>query len=86
MRFLFGRTYPNTSIQSLCGNIGKRWQGSEKEETLTGQQVEVLLDPVKGLRPYLFIMLGLYSGLSREEIFALQWDCAFLDKSTLLNM
>ena len=28
------------------------------------------------------IMIGLYSGLRREEILALQWDCVFLDEST----
>lgn len=27
-------------------------------------------------------MLGLYAGLCREEILALQWDCVFLDAST----
>ena len=42
----------------------------------------MLLDTVKGLPPYLFIMLGLYSGLRREEILALQWDCVFLDEDT----
>ena len=51
-------------------------------EALTDQQVAVLLDTVKGLPPYLFIMLGLYSGLRREEILALQWDCVFLDEDT----
>ena len=25
-------------------------------------------------------MIGLYSGLRREEILALQWDCVFLDE------
>lgn len=25
----------------------------------------------------IFIVFGLYSGLHREEIFALQWDCVF---------
>ena len=49
---------------------------------MTDQQVEVLLDTVRELPPYLFIMLGLYSGLRREEILALQWDCVFLDEST----
>ena len=32
--------------------------------------------------PHLFIVLGLYSGLRREEILALQWDCVFLDEPT----
>ena len=42
----------------------------------------MLLDTVKGLPPHLFIVLGLYSGLRREEILALQWDCVFLDEPT----
>ena len=41
-----------------------------RDRALTDQQVAVLLDTVKGLPPYLFIMLGLYSGLRREEILA----------------
>ena len=47
-------------------------------DTLKGQYSHT----VKGLPPYLFIMLGLYSGLRREEILALQWDCVFLDEPT----
>lgn len=51
----------------------------KEKEPLTDKQVEILLDTVKGLPPYLFVMLGLYSGLRREEILALKWDCVFLD-------
>ena len=67
-----------------CAGIsGKRRKNRQKKkEALTDQQVAVLLDTVKGLPPYLFIMLGLYSGLRREEILALQWDCVFLDEDT----
>lgn len=54
----------------------------KKKDALTDQQTEVLLDTIKGLPPYLFSMIGLYSGLRREEILALQWDCVFLDEST----
>ena len=64
------------------GISGKGGKSAKKREALTDQQVEVLLDTVRGLPPYLFIMLGLYSGLRREEILALQWDCVFLDEST----
>ena len=49
---------------------------------LTDEQAAVLLDTVRGLRPYVFIMLGLYAGLRREEILALQWDCVHLDAPT----
>ena len=63
-----------------CAGIsGKGGKPSKKREALTDQQVAVLLDTVKGLPPYLFIMLGLYSGLRREEILALQWDSVYLD-------
>lgn len=32
------------------------------------------------LPPYLFVMLGLYAGLRREEILGLQWDCVHIDE------
>ena len=64
------------------GISGKGGKPSKKREALTDQQVAVLLDTVKGLPPYLFIMLGLYSGLRREEILALQWDSVYLDTDT----
>ena len=49
---------------------------------MTDEQVKCLLDTVKELPPYPFVMLGLFAGLRREEILALQWDCVFLDKKT----
>ena len=53
---------------------------SKKKEALTDEQVAVLLDTVKGLPPYTFVMIGLFAGLRREEILALKWDCVFLDR------
>lgn len=49
------------------------------KEALSDEQVVLLLDSIKGLPPYVFVMLGLYAGLRREEILALKWDCVFLD-------
>ncbi len=49
---------------------------------LTDDQVKTLLDAIRGLRPYVFIMIGLYAGLRREEILVLQWDCVFLGVKT----
>jgi len=51
----------------------------KEREALTDEQAERLLDAVKGLPPYVFVMLGLYAGLRREEILGLQWDSVFLD-------
>ena len=54
----------------------------KEKEPLTDAQAKTLLDTIRGLPPYVFVMIGLYSGLRREEILALQWDCVFLDAPT----
>lgn len=51
----------------------------EERQALTDEQAERLLDAVRGLPPYVFVMIGLYAGLRREEILALQWDSVYLD-------
>ena len=51
----------------------------KERQALTDEQADRLLGGVRGLPPYVFIMLGLYAGLRREEILALQWDCVYLD-------
>ena len=40
----------------------------QKDLRLTDEQVDKLLDAIYGLPPYVFVMLGLYAGLRREEI------------------
>ncbi len=55
---------------------------TREREVLTDDQIERLLDAIRGLPPYVFVMLGLYAGLRREEILALKWDCVFLDEET----
>lgn len=52
------------------------------KEALTDGQMKTLLDTVRDLPPYTFVMLGLFAGLRREEILGLQWDCVFLDAPT----
>lgn len=66
-----------------CEGISSRGgKPTKKKDALTDQQVSVLLDTVRGLPPYLFVMIGLFSGLRREEALGLQWDCVFLDAPT----
>ena len=48
---------------------------------LTDEQVERLLNAIYGLPPYVFVMIGLYAGLRREEILALKWDSVYLDNA-----
>ena len=52
------------------------------KEALTDEQAQRLIDTCRGLPPYVFVMLGLYAGLRREEILALKWECVFLDTET----
>ncbi|MDY4962835.1 MAG: site-specific integrase, partial [Ruminococcus callidus] len=51
----------------------------EERAALTDEQAEQLIKTVEGLPPYLFVLIGLYTGLRREEILGLKWDSVFLD-------
>ena len=64
------------------GISAKGGKPSKKKDALTDEQAKQLLEATKELPPYVFIMIGLYSGLRREEILALQWDCVHLDVPT----
>lgn len=68
---------------SPCGRISAKGGKPQKDrEALSDEQVEKLLAAIKGLPPYVFVMIGLYAGLRREEILALKWECVFLDCDT----
>ena len=65
---------------SPCERISAKGGKPQKDkETLTDEQIVKLLSAIKGLPPYVFVMIGLYAGLRREEILGLQWDSVFLD-------
>lgn len=65
---------PTVYLTSKGGGIPQK-----EKAALTDEQAARLLDAIKGLPPYVFVMLGLYAGLRREEILALQWDSVYLD-------
>ena len=64
------------------GISAKGGKPAKKKDALTDEQAKQLLEATKELPPDVFIMIGLYSGLRREEILALQWDCVHLDVPT----
>ena len=68
---------PTIYLTSKGGGIPQ-----EDRQSLTDEQVERLLNAIRGLPPYVFVMIGLYAGLRREEILALQWDSVYLDTDT----
>ena len=68
---------PTVYLTSKGGGVPQK-----EKEALTDEQATRLLDAIQGLPPYVFVMLGLYAGLRREEILALQWDSVYLDTDT----
>lgn len=62
--------------EGLSSRGGK---GKKDLPALSDDQVSSLLAAVSGLPPETFVRIGLFSGLRREEILALQWDCVHLD-------
>lgn len=80
-KMIFGSALESHIIdESPCKNLNPHGGKTPKEKkALTDEQVTTLLDAVRGLPPYPFIMLCLYSGLRREEALALQWDSVFLE-------
>lgn len=68
---------PTANLSSTNGGIPQK-----DRIPLTDEQVDKLISALKNLPPYVFVMLGLYAGLRREEILALQWDCVYLDTTS----
>ncbi len=65
---------------SPCERISAKGGKPQKDkDALTDEQISKLLSAIKGLPPYVFVMIGLYAGLRREEILGLQWDSVYLD-------
>ena len=65
---------------SPCERISAKGGKPQKDkEALTDEQIVKLLSAIQGLPPYVFVMIGLYAGLRREEILGLQWDSVYLD-------
>ena len=66
--------------KSPCEELSPRGgRAPAEKQALTDAQSAVLLDAIRGLPPFVFVMLCLYAGLRREEALALQWDCVELE-------
>lgn len=84
MRQIFGaalddgliQTDPTVSLPTSGG------QEAAERKALDDEEVETLLDAIKGLPVEVFIYLGLYAGLRREEILGLQWSNVHLAGET----
>ena len=73
----------NIIDKSPCEDLSAKGGKPQKDrEPLSDEQVKKLLSAIEGLPPFLFVMIGLYTGLRREEILGLKWDCVYLDAPT----
>ena len=79
----YSAEYSNLLADNPTKNLNAKGGIPKKEkEALTDAQATQLLETIKDLPPYVFVMIGLYAGLRREEILALKWDCVHLDGAT----
>ncbi len=69
----YSAQYSNLIGDNPTAKINAKGGVPKKEkEALTDAQAKLLLDTIRDLPPYVFVMIGLYSGLRREEILGLQ--------------
>ena len=60
-------------LRSPCGKLKAGGRRTPEKKPLTPAQCSALEDATRGTRAYVFVMLGLYAGLRREEICGLRW-------------
>ncbi|MBQ2782583.1 MAG: site-specific integrase [Oscillospiraceae bacterium] len=53
----------------------------KQKPALSNEQCEQLLSAVRGTQAETFCLIGIYTGLRREEILALMWDAVYLDSA-----
>lgn len=64
--------------ENPCDGLKAGKRKYKEKQALTEEQQRRLESAVAGTRAELFVLIGLYTGLRREEILALQWDCVCL--------
>ena len=57
----------------------------EERQALTDEQVERLLDTIRDLPPYVFVMIGLYAGLRRKKSWRCNGFCVSGCRGSVLN-
>lgn len=77
---IFRSAVENDIIQkSPCTSLKQGGKAPKGKYALTKEQITTLLAAVDGTIAHTFVMVGIYTGMRREEILGLQWDCITLD-------
>lgn len=83
MRNMFEAARRNRLIlENPCDGIKAGGKKPTEKPALSPDQVVILEDAVRDTRAEPFVLLGLYSGLRREEILGLKWDSIDLSAPT----
>lgn len=82
MRKIFEAAVENgLAEKNPCTKLKAGGKKADEKVPLSKAQVATLLDAVSGTNAETFIMVALCSGLRREEILGLRWDCVSLDEN-----
>lgn len=60
-------------FKTPCKKLKPMGKRRKQRKYLTPEQCAQLIEAVKGTRAYLFVMIGIYTGLRPEEIYGLRW-------------
>lgn len=83
MRKMFENAMDNELLaKNPCAKLKSGGYKAKEKTALSEEQTQTLLQAVKNTRAESFIMLGVYTGMRREKILGLQWDCVNLDGKT----
>jgi len=72
--------------KSPCLELKAGGYESGEKIPLSEQQAKTLVEAVGGTQAHLFVMLGLYTGMRREEILGLCWDCVHLGDTPYVSV
>ncbi|WP_312280754.1 tyrosine-type recombinase/integrase [Oscillibacter sp.] len=85
LRGMFNMGVDNNLIVKSPVPISMKAGGTptKEKEALTEAQERTLLNAVSGTRAFLFVLLGLKTGMRRGEILGLKWDCVDIENNVV---
>lgn len=85
LRGMFNMAVDNNLIVKSPVPVSLKAGGAptKEKEALTEAQERTLLDAVADTRAYIFVLLGLKTGMRRGEILGLKWDCVDLENNII---
>lgn len=87
LKRVFTFAYENGDIEfNPCPVMHNGGKQLKEKDALTPNQTKALIDAVRGTSAYLFVMICLYSGLRKEEVYGLKWECVHLEDTPFIEV